>query len=130
MSLCSVHSGERLQSFGTKGSGQGQFHYPCGVAVDCNENILVADFNNNRIQKFTAQGKFLTAVGGPDFPRGIVFNASNSRIYVAENFKCRIQVLNSDLSYIGTIGKKGSGKGEFRYPRHLACDSTGNCLCG
>ena len=56
-------SGERLRSFGIQGSDQGQFQFPDGVAVDGEGNILVADCLNYRIQKFTAQGQFLTAVG-------------------------------------------------------------------
>ena len=56
-------SGEKLRSFGTHGSGQGQFEDPRGVTVDNDGNILVADRSNNRIQKFTADGQFLTAVG-------------------------------------------------------------------
>ena len=49
-------SEEKLRPFGTRGYGQGQFNKPCGVAVDGEGNILVADSNNNRIQKFTAEG--------------------------------------------------------------------------
>ena len=56
-------NGEKLRSFGTHGSGQGQFKYPYGVAVDGEGNILVADVNNDRIQKFTVKGQFLAAVG-------------------------------------------------------------------
>ena len=36
-------SGEKLRSFGTRGSGQGQFDRPTGVAVDGEGNILVVD---------------------------------------------------------------------------------------
>ena len=55
--------GEKLRSFGTRGSGEGQFQHPCGVAVDGQGNILVTDLNNHRIQKFTSDGHFLKAVG-------------------------------------------------------------------
>ena len=44
-------------SFGTKGTSFGQFLYPRGVAVDGEDNILVAD-GNDRIQVFTSDGKF------------------------------------------------------------------------
>ncbi len=55
--------GERLQSFGTHGSGQGQLDCPYAVAVDGKGDILVADSNNHRIQKFIIQGQdFLKAV--------------------------------------------------------------------
>jgi len=35
------------------GSGNGQFHYPQGVDVDSSGNVYVADWGNNRIQKFS-----------------------------------------------------------------------------
>ncbi len=54
-------SGERLRSFGIHGSDQGQFRAPYGVAVDGKGCILVAYDENNRIQKFTVEGEFLTS---------------------------------------------------------------------
>ena len=125
-------NGEKLQSFGTHGSGQGQFKYPYGVAVDGEENILVADSNNHCIQKLTAEGQFLGAVGtkgsGPlqfDYPTDIAFNSSNNKVYVAGNWNHHVQVLNSDFTFSSTFGKKGSGKGQFDYPCGIACDTTG-----
>ena len=125
-------NGEKLRSFGTLGSGQGQFKYPYGVAVDGEGNILVADGHNHRIQKFTEQGQFIAAVGtkgsGPlqfDYPIDIVFNMSNNKVYVMDNWNDRVQVLNSDLTFSSTFGKQGSGKGQFDNPRGIAFDSTG-----
>ena len=56
-------SGEKIQSFGKHGSGQGEFKHPSGVAVDGEGNILVADWGNHCIQKLTADGQFIAAVG-------------------------------------------------------------------
>ena len=74
-------SGEKIRSFGTHGSGQGQFVNPQGVAVGGEENIFVADHSNHHLQKFTAKGQFLAAMGckgnGPlqfSFPIGIATN--------------------------------------------------------
>ena len=58
-------------------------------------------------------------------PHGIAFNASNDKLYVGGGNDV-VQILNSDLSYFGTFGKRGSGKRQFDYPSHLACDSAGN----
>ena len=44
------------------GSGDGQFFYPFGIAVDMTGNVYVADSHNNRIQKFDADGTFLSIV--------------------------------------------------------------------
>ena len=35
---------------GSKGSGAGQFKYPCGVAIDAEGHIVVADSGNSRVQ--------------------------------------------------------------------------------
>ena len=120
-------SGEKLLTFGTRGSGQGE------VAVDGGGNILVVDCCNHRIQKFTANDQFLSAVGtqgeGPlqfSFPCGIAFNAANNKVYVIDTMNNRVQVLNSDLSFYHVFGEKGSGEGQFRYPWDIACDSSGN----
>ena len=125
-------TGEKLKSFGTLGSGHGQFSAPCGVAVDSEENILVVDCENHRIQKFTENGQFLAAVGskgnGPlQFVRPIyiAYNASNNKLYVTDTGNNRVHVLNSDLTFFGTFGKKGSGKGQFYRPCGIACNSTG-----
>ena len=126
-------SGEKLRSFGKHGSGQGEFNNPCGVAMDGEGNILVEDRKNHRIQKFTAGGQFLAAVG--TYTRGcrlqffyradIAYNAKNRMVYVVNYGNHRVQVLNSDLAFSSTFGKNGSGKGQFYSPWGIACDSTG-----
>ena len=125
-------SGEKLRTFGTLGTGKGQFKWPRGVAVDGEWNILVIEGYNNRIQKFTPEGQFLTAVDakgkGPlqfDYPSDIAFNAANKKVYVADSLNHCIKVLNSDLTFSRSFGKRGNGKGQFGYPRGIACDSTG-----
>ncbi len=124
-------SGEK-RSFGTLGSGQGQFNEPRGVAVDGEGNILVADSNNHRIQKFTAEGQFLTSVGTRGngrlqfyYPRGLTFNATKDKVYVADTYNHRVQVVNSDLNFSRSFGKEGSGKGQFDFPQDTASDRTG-----
>ena len=125
--------GERLRSFGSPGSGQGQFDLPWGITTDGDGNILVADRGNCRIQKFTASGQFLSAVGrkgnGPlqfNRPMEIAFNTVNKKVYVADESNDRVQVLNSDLTFFSKFGKSGGGKGQFKEPGGVACDSTGN----
>ena len=52
--------GKLLYSWGEPGAGPGQFHVPHGVVVDKQGTVYVADRENNRIQLFAPDGKFLS----------------------------------------------------------------------
>ena len=119
-------SGEKLQLFGTHGSGQGQFEDPNGVAVDGEGNIFVADTGNNRIQKFTEEGQFLREVDCK--PNAIAFNTSNGKLYVSDYSKHQVVILNSDLTFSNAFGGEGSAKGKFKSPQGIAFDSIDNVL--
>jgi sugar lactone lactonase YvrE len=59
-------TGTCITTWGTKGTGNGQFANPYGVAIGIdggNEVLYVADSNNNRIQEFTLTGGFLKSFG-------------------------------------------------------------------
>ena len=124
--------GKKLNSFGSKGSGRGQFNYPSGIAVTPKGTILVGDSNNHRIQELTMKGECVACVGsygnGPlQFicPRGIAINKTTGHIFVADEYNHQIQVLNPDLTFSYIIGSRGSGQGQFNQPRDVAFDSKG-----
>lgn len=52
-----------MSSFGTKGTGNGQFEHPADAAADANGNLWVVDKANNRIEEFNEAGKFIRAAG-------------------------------------------------------------------
>ena len=49
--------------WGHFGLRNGTFNSPQGIAIDPSGNVYVADTNNNRIQKFTDNGTFITKWG-------------------------------------------------------------------
>lgn len=51
--------GELIRSWGEPGSGEGEFRVPHGVCVDEQGRVLVADSQNDRIQIFTLEGRYL-----------------------------------------------------------------------
>jgi len=72
---------EFLNSFGSYGEGNGQFNAPTGIAMDSKQHVLVADWGNNRIQVFDANGSFLTFVNsafdGVFGPQGLTVTADD-----------------------------------------------------
>ncbi len=84
-------------TWGSQGTGDGQFASPDYIAVDGSGSVYVADRLNERIQKFDGTGTFLTqwgsmGTGDSQFsnPRGIAVDGSGN-VYVAEEFNHRIQ---------------------------------------
>ena len=45
---------------------------------------------------------------------------------MTERYNNRVQILNSDLTFSSTFGKKGSGKGQFDWPYGVTCDRAGS----
>ena len=125
--------GEKIHSFGSDGTNDGQFQFPTGVTVDNVGNIYVVDNINHRIHKFSSDGKFIQSVGTQGsgqlqlyHPMGVSFNPNNQKLYVCDQSNHRVQVLDTDLTYHSTIGKKGTGNGEFKYTQDIAFNSNGD----
>ncbi|MGI9658733.1 MAG: 6-bladed beta-propeller [Gaiellaceae bacterium] len=51
--------GELLGSWGSPGSGPGEFMTPHAVAIDAGERVFVADRDNDRVQIFDANGTYI-----------------------------------------------------------------------
>jgi len=71
-------------------SDVGQMKYPTNLAVTKNDDILVADRDNNRILSINrstdcVQALALSVDGGIQGPRGLCLDESRGRLYVGEN---------------------------------------------
>ena len=51
--------GEFQSKFGERGGGDGDLEMPWGICIDRQDNIYVADWGNNRVQKFAPTGELL-----------------------------------------------------------------------
>jgi streptogramin lyase len=109
-------------SFGSEGTGNGQFKAPQGIAIDSEGNIWVVDTENNRIQKFNSKGEyqgqfgsFGSGNGQFNKPTDIVINYLGS-IYVSDTGNNRIQRFNEKGEYLSKFGSEGSGNGQFKKP--------------
>ena len=122
---------EFLTEWGTFGTGNGQFNFPSGVAVDRSGRVYVTDQSNHRVQVFTGDGAFLgkwgsqgTGDGQFNQPLGIAADGSG-RVYVTDYSNHRVQVFDADGAFLDRWGSQGAGDGQFNLPSGIAVDGSG-----
>ena len=76
--------GKFIKTWGKKGSAPGEFDIPHAIAMDSRGRLFVGDRNNNRIQIFDQDGKFIDQWTQFSRPSGI-FIDKNDVIYVADS---------------------------------------------
>lgn len=77
-------NGNFIASWGSHGSGPGEFSEPHTIAMDSRGRIFVGDRENNRIQIFTQQGELIDEWRQFGRPSGI-YITPDDRLYVADS---------------------------------------------
>ena len=121
--------GKEIQIYGSEGDRPHEMRYPTSVAVDNDDNVYVT--SDHKLQKFSRDGHFITYVGqrgskDGEFiePQGVKFYCG--RLYVCDRYNNRIQVFDTNLNFLRTIGSSGSGRRQFNQPRDVDFDYEGN----
>lgn len=89
---------EKFPTIPFAGSQNGLFDGPEGVACDDEDNILVCDYHNHRVQVFNSNGEFVNAFGAYGEEEGCFKNpcgiaiTKEGNIVVADSGNNRIQV--------------------------------------
>ncbi len=119
-------AGHVQQMFGDRGEGPGQFIFPVGIARDDQDHLYVAEYGgHDRIQKFTADGEFLTAFGtfGVDdgqFQRPSAIVWCENVLYVADAINNRVQKFTDAGEFLGVLGAEAGGLVPLEYPYDIA----------
>lgn len=119
--------------WGSEGSGEGQFGAATMPAVDAHGDVWVSDYDDQRVDEFTAQGKLLGSYGKEGSgnlqfygPTGVAVNQATGDVYVGDCYNNRVQELNSKGEFVRAFGSYGEGAGQLHCPGGIAIDSSGD----
>jgi hypothetical protein len=103
---------------------------PFAVAVDSEDNVYVADSQNNRIQKFAGNGTYITDFTPKDdnkeFSLREIAVDYYDNIFISDIKNDVIMKFASNGTFITEWGSFGDGNGEFNNPLGIAVDSEDN----
>jgi DNA-binding beta-propeller fold protein YncE len=111
--------GNFIKAWGKKGSGPGEFDIAHGVAVDARGLVYVTDRNNQRIQVFDADGKYLREFKLPGTPCGL-FIGPDQALWLAHGHAGQVLKLDLDGKVLGAVGSQGKGLGQFGEAHSIA----------
>ena len=121
-------------SFGQYGKSAGMLNLPCGVAVNCNDEIAVAESSNNRISVFRSDGTHLRSFGRAghnngefNYPTGVAFD-SRGNILVADCFNHRVQRFDGTGKFLSKFGEKGILDHQLNYPEGLSVNCKSDII--
>lgn len=129
-------AGSELKSFGKKGTEAGEFYFPYTVYVTDENEIYVADSNNNRIQVFDLWGNPIRILTGRDLmdegkyavPRGIAFD-NEGNLFAAEGVIHMVSITNKKGEVIlrfknAEPGRAAGSRDSIKLPTSVFIDSN------
>jgi DNA-binding beta-propeller fold protein YncE len=118
-----------------EGPGPQQFNLVHRVLVSHDDLVYVADRQNNRVQIFQPDGKFVKEVfvarevrTGTGTACDIAFSPDRQQQFLyVQGGDQHIRILNrKTLEVVGTIGREGHYPGQFYHLQQIAVDTRGN----
>jgi sugar lactone lactonase YvrE len=111
-------SGAFQTSWGSQGTGNGQFNQPRGIALDQSspQRVFVADANNKRVQVFSTSGAFLYQFGQNGTVaanklkgnlRGIAIDHGRDAVYVVDITSNAVFRFTLDGTFVAKLGSAG-----------------------
>ncbi len=120
-------SGDSTGEVGGQGSGDFQFDMPYDVCASNGVEIFVADYNNNRIERFDRTLANVATLAGDQsnndsknfgFPSGVAVSRLGN-LFICDDENDRIVEVNTFSTVERTFGGFGDGEGALTKPRQV-----------
>lgn len=138
--------GRHLRSWGTPGTGPGEFNLPHNICCDADGWVYVADRENSRVQVFDGEGRYEAQINNMHRPSGLAITSGTCPDCIVgelasyllgnrdfPNLGPFVSVFDRDSTLLSRIGAgQGAGlaPGQFVSPHSIALDSHGDMYVG
>src|ERR1017187_2776974 len=130
-------TGRFIKTWGSKGSGPGQFDMPNSVAVDSRGNVYVADLGNRRIQVFDNDGNFKSETAGTGAPWALCISPGAHQYLYSSNSNPPDSMANGEVykmeldgKVLGKFGAAGKLVKEFGTVNQIDCRNPNTLYLG
>ncbi len=117
-------NGNFIKTWGGKGTEPGKFDVAHGIAIDAKGLLWVTDRENQRIQIFDQDGKYIREIKYAGLPCAL--DIGSKYIYMVNGFAGQILKLDLDGKVLAAVGKPGNGVGEFGEAHFIAVSPKGD----
>jgi DNA-binding beta-propeller fold protein YncE len=129
--------GNFVKTWGSTGSGQGQFRGIRGIAGDAAGNLYVADAGNNRIQVFDGEGTFKSQITGVGTPQAICVSGGATQYLYSSNSNDPESMEHGEIykvrltgQVVGKFGRAGKLPKEFGIVNAIDCRTENDLWVG
>ena len=116
-------NGNFIKTWGGKGTEPGKFDVAHGIAIDARGLLWVTDRENQRIQIFDQDGKYIREIKYAGLPCSL--DIGSQYIYMVNGFAGQVVKLDLDGKVLAAAGKPGNGVGEFGEAHFVAVSPRG-----
>ena len=114
---------------GTKGKEEGQLHNPCGLSIDTNGDVFVADCLNNRISIFSKALEFKNWFGTEQLDLPLDVKLTNECVVVLDWSQSCINFFSRNGTLLSSCISLGGGQNcSVEYPWFFCLDPAENII--
>ena len=113
-----------LLEWGKRGKAEGEFSACVGIAIGKDDEVFTAEFRNERVQRFTSEGKFLGTFPVQPHAGGVAVHPDGT-VFVAHWNSNKVAAYSAAGKLLREWGVKGTGDGEFQLPGSIALGPDG-----
>jgi len=117
-----------VRSWGTSGTGEGEFNQPSDIEIGPDGLLYVVDSGNDRIQVFTQEGDFVRQWGSRGSADGEFQNPSyialGDSVYVSDTGNFRVQKFTFEGAFLRGWGHQGADPAGFQEPSGITASGS------